>query len=72
LKSSGGAERSAFSKYTVLVTPAKQGKGKKTKAPDESQDKTPAERRAAITPAERRAAITPDQVRGRIWEQRLK
>jgi hypothetical protein len=37
------------SKYRVLVTPAKRGKGKKVKASDEAQDQTPAERRAAMT-----------------------
>jgi hypothetical protein len=35
------------------VTPAKRGKGKKTKTPDERQDKTPAERRAAMTWSQR-------------------
>jgi len=37
------------SKHRVLVTPAKRGKGSKLKAPDEAQDQTPAERRAAMT-----------------------
>jgi len=33
----------------ALVTPAKRGKGSKLKVPDEAQDQTPAERRAAMT-----------------------
>lgn len=41
------------STHRVLVTPAKRGKGSKLKAPDESQDQTPAERRAATTWAQR-------------------
>jgi hypothetical protein len=41
------------SKYRALVTPAKRGKGSKLKAPDEAQDQTPAERRAAMTWAQR-------------------
>ena len=53
----------ANSKHRAFVTPAKRGKGNKTKAPDEPQDQTP---------AERRAAMTPDRVRGRLWAQRLK
>ncbi len=51
------------SKHRVQVTPAKRGKGKKTKVADDAQDPTP---------AERRASMTPDQVRGRLWAQRLK
>ena len=51
------------SKHRVQVTPAKRGKGNQTKAPDEAQDQTP---------AERRAAMIPEQVRGRLWAQRLK
>jgi hypothetical protein len=35
------------------VTPAKRGKGSKLKVPDEAQDQTPAERRAAMTWAQR-------------------
>jgi hypothetical protein len=31
-----------------MVTPAKRGRGKKTKAANDQQDQTPAERRAAI------------------------
>ena len=41
------------SKHRVQVTPAKRGKANKTKAPDEPQDQTPAERRAAMTWAQR-------------------
>jgi hypothetical protein len=41
------------SKYRALVTPAKRGKGSKLKVPDEAQDQTPAERRAAMTWAQR-------------------
>jgi hypothetical protein len=41
------------SKHRALVTPAKRGKGSKLKAPDEAQDQTPAERRAAMTWAQR-------------------
>ncbi len=41
------------SKHRVLVTPAKRGKGNKTKAPDDGQDKTPVERRAAMSWAQR-------------------
>jgi len=37
------------SKYRVQVTSARQGKGSKPKAPDEAQDQTPAERRAAMS-----------------------
>jgi hypothetical protein len=37
------------SKHRALVTPAKRGKGSKLKVPDEAQDQTPAERRAAMT-----------------------
>jgi hypothetical protein len=41
------------SKHRVQVTPAKRGKGKKTKVADEPQDPTPAERRASMTWAQR-------------------
>jgi hypothetical protein len=41
------------SKHRVQVTPAKRGKGNKSKSPDEPQDPTPAERRAAMTWAQR-------------------
>jgi hypothetical protein len=41
------------SKHRALVTPAKRGKGKKAKAPDEAQDQTLAERRTAMTWAQR-------------------
>jgi Putative transposase len=41
------------SKHRVQVTPAKRGKGKKTKAPEGSQDQSPAERRASMTWAQR-------------------
>ena len=41
------------SKHRVQVTPARRGKGKKSKAPDEAQDKTPGERRASMTWAQR-------------------
>ena len=37
------------SKYRVLVTPAKRGRGKKVKTPDEAQDQTAAEKRASMT-----------------------
>ena len=36
-----------------MVTPAKRGRGKKTKATDDKQDQTPAERHAAMTWAQR-------------------
>jgi len=36
-----------------MVTPAKRGRGKKTKATNDKQDQTPAERRAAMTWAQR-------------------
>ena len=38
------------SKYRLLVTPAKRGRGKKVKAPN---DQTPAEKRASMTWAQR-------------------
>nr|MDJ0990312.1 IS91 family transposase [Desulfobacterales bacterium] len=41
------------SKHRALVTPAKQGKGNKPKAPDDGQDKTRVERRAAMSWAQR-------------------
>ena len=41
------------SQYRARVTPAKRGKGAKPKASDEGQEKTPAERRAAMTWAQR-------------------
>lgn len=41
------------SKHRALVTPAKRGKGSKLKVPDEAQDQTSAERRAAMTWAQR-------------------
>jgi hypothetical protein len=41
------------SKHRVQVTPAKRGKGKKTKVADEPQEPTPAERRASMTWAQR-------------------
>jgi hypothetical protein len=41
------------SKYRVLVTPAKRGRGKKVKTPDEAQDQTAAEKRASMTWAKR-------------------
>ena len=41
------------SKHRVQVTPAKRGKGSHPKAPDEAQDQTPGERRAAMTWAQR-------------------
>ena len=41
------------SKHRVQVTPAKRGKGKKTKRADEPQDPTPAERRASMSWAQR-------------------
>ncbi len=37
------------SKYRALVTPARRGKGRKTKSLDETQDQTCAERRASMT-----------------------
>jgi hypothetical protein len=45
------------------VTPAKRGRGSKRLAQGDSDEPTP---------AERRASITPDQVRSRLWAQRLK
>jgi hypothetical protein len=41
------------SKNRALVTPARRGKGNKVKAPDELEDQTPAERRAAMSWAQR-------------------
>ncbi len=41
------------SKYRALVTPAKRGKGKKTRASDEVQYQTSAEKRASMTWAKR-------------------
>ena len=41
------------SKHRVLVTPAKRGKGNNTKATDDAQDQTSAERRASMTWAQR-------------------
>ena len=41
------------SHYRAMVTPAKRGRGKKTKAKDDKQDQTPAERHAAMTWAQR-------------------
>ena len=41
------------SKHRVQVTPAKRGIGNKVKAPNETQDTTSAERRAAMTWAQR-------------------
>jgi hypothetical protein len=41
------------SKHRAEVTPAKRGKGKKTKAANDKQDQTPAERHAAMTWAQR-------------------
>ena len=37
----------------IQVTPAKRGKGKKIKPLDETQDQTPAEKRASMTWAQR-------------------
>ena len=41
------------SRYRAMVTPAKRGRGKKTKAANDKQDQTPAERHAAMTWAQR-------------------
>ncbi len=41
------------SKHRVQVTPAKRGKGNQVKVPYETQDQTPAERRASMTWAQR-------------------
>ena len=41
------------SKHRALVTPARRGRGSKPQAPDEAQDQTQAERRAAMTWAQR-------------------
>ena len=41
------------SSHRARVTPSKRGKGNKLKAPDEPQDQTPTERRAAMTWAQR-------------------
>jgi hypothetical protein len=41
------------SSHRARVTPAKQSKGNQTKAPDERQDQTPTERRAAMSWAQR-------------------
>lgn len=37
------------SKHRALVTPSRRGRGSKPQAPDEAQDQTQAERRAAMT-----------------------
>ncbi len=37
------------SKHRALVTPARRGRGNKSKATDEGQEQTPAERRAAMS-----------------------
>ena len=37
------------SKYRSLVTPARRGKGNKSKATNETQDQTPAEKRGSMT-----------------------
>ena len=41
------------SHYRAMVTPARRGRGKKTKATNDKQDQTPAERHAAMTWAQR-------------------
>jgi len=41
------------SKYRALVTPARRGKGRKTKSLDETEDQTSAERRISMTWAQR-------------------
>ncbi len=41
------------SKHRALVTPAKRGRGKKVKTPDEAQNQTPAEKQASMTWAKR-------------------
>jgi len=41
------------SRYRAMVTPAKRGKGKKSKAVNHKQDQTPAEKRASMTWAKR-------------------
>jgi len=41
------------SRYRAMVTPAKRGRGKTTKAANDKQDQTLAERRAAMTWAQR-------------------
>lgn len=41
------------SKHRALVTPARRGRGSKPQVPDEAQDQTQAERRAAMTWAQR-------------------
>jgi len=41
------------SRYRAMVTPAKRGRGKKTKAANDKQDQIPAERHAAMTWAQR-------------------
>ena len=51
------------SQHRARVTPAKRGRGGKRLAQGDSDEPTP---------AERRASMTPDQVPGRLWAQRLK
>ena len=41
------------SKHRAVVTPARRGKGNKSRMPDEAPDQTPAERRASMTWAQR-------------------
>ena len=41
------------SQYRTLVTPAKRGRGKRAKVPNEAQDQTPAEKQTSITWAKR-------------------
>ena len=57
------------SKHRALVTPAKRGKGNKTKLTDEGQEQTPAERRAWPRPASR---PVPGLTFSMSWAQRLK
>jgi pyruvate/2-oxoglutarate dehydrogenase complex dihydrolipoamide acyltransferase (E2) component len=63
------------SAHRAQVTKARRGKGASAQTAAETDDRTPAERRAAMTsPAERRAAMTsPAERRAAMtWAQRLK
>ena len=55
------------SRHSALVTPAKRGKGNKAETPNEPEDPTPAERRAAMTWAQRLKRVFNIDIETR-WE----
>ena len=57
------------SKYRSLVTPTRRGKGNKSKATNETQDQTPAEKRGWPRPASR---PVPGLTSSMTWAMRLK